>query len=348
MMPRSLSRSGQRRRFRVFLICARGHREADINTTNWFRLAVLPVFAFAALFAALSIDVSARLIAGAGHQETGNLVLLLFFELTRAFRVLVGLALVVLVLARAPLNEAMRALVLFLLCGVIFYAIAFSGGGYVGPFQEWLTRTLRGAGLGRTALFVIFGYAPWAAWLSLGGLLRFSLLFPKPLTPGTVEQSGNIDRAGMLRSVPGAGLDVGAQFRKLAALAMRNGLLRTAPVWIFAIAGAALSIALRTASFRWVLWLPYLVGVAIAITCFRTSFETGDEDARHRLRWIGRGALAAFGFFIAAGLAGLRSGPLGSVGVFVLMTLAPGSLLLGLGLGVLQRRRRLKMAPEGS
>ena len=319
-----------------------------MNTTNWFRLAVLPVFAFAALFAVLSIDVSARLIAGSGHQETANLVLLLFFELTRAFRVLLGLTLVVLVLARSPLNEAMRALVWFLLCGVIFYAMAFSGGGYVGPFQEWLTRTLRTAGWSRTQLFVLFGYSPWAAWLSLGGLLRFAMLFPKPLAPDTVERSGGIDRAGLLHSVPGAGLDVGALFRRLAAAAIRSGVLRTVPVWIFAISGAVLSIALRTVSWRWVLWLPYLAGVAIAITCFRASFETGDEDARRRLRWIGRGALAALGFFIAAGLAGLRSGPSGSVGVFVLMTLAPGSLLLGLGLGVLQRRRNVKMAPEGS
>jgi hypothetical protein len=315
---------------------------------NWFRLAVLPVLAYAVLFAVLALDVAARLVAGASHQETGNLILLLFFESMRALRVLVGLALVVVLLVRSEQTAYARALVLFLLFGLIAYAMAFAGGGYVGPFQEWLTGTLRAAGFNRQQLHVAFGYEPWPAWLALGGLIRFAILFPKPLTPESVERSGGRDREGIMRSVPGAGVDVGALFRWLAASAMRRGALRPLPVWSTLIAGAALSIALRASPWRLLLWLPYLAVVAIAITCFRASYDAGDADARHRLRWFARGALVAFGLSVAAGLAGLRSGPAGAVGVFVLLTLAPGALLFGLGFGVLQRRRSENVAPESS
>jgi hypothetical protein len=319
-----------------------------VKSATLFRLAVLPLLAYAILFAVLALDVVARLVAGAGHQEAGNLALLLFFESMRALRVLVGLSLVVLLLVRSVQRADARALALFLLFGVIAYAMAFAGGGYVGPFQEWLTGTLRAAGFSRSQLYVAFGYAPWPAWLALGGLIRFAMLFPTPLAPESVDRSGGRDRAGMLRSVPGAGADVGALFRKLAAAAMRRGVLRPLPIWSAVIVAAALSIALRTHAWRSFLWLPYLAGVAIAITCFRASYDAGDPDAKHRLRWIARGGLAALGLFMAAGLAGLRSGPAGAVGVFVLLTLAPGALLLGLGLGVLQRRRSENVAPEGS
>ncbi|MEX2284766.1 MAG: hypothetical protein WEE89_19915, partial [Gemmatimonadota bacterium] len=140
----------------------------------------------------------------------------------------------------------------------------------------------------------------------------------------------------------------GALFRRVAASAMRIGSLRPVTVSTTVIVGAALSIALRTSPRRSLLWIPYVAGVAIAITCFRASYDAGDTDAKYRLRWIARGGLAALGLFVAAGLAGLRSGPTGAVGVFILLTLAPGAILLGLGLGVLQRRRSENVAPEGS
>ncbi len=319
-----------------------------VTSANQFRLAMLPLVAFATLFAVLALDVVARLGARAGHQDTANLILLLFFELMRALRVMVGMTLVVLLLVRSVHRSDARALTLFLLFGVIAYAMAFSGGGYVGPFQEWLTRTLSQAGFTREQLFTLFGYAPWPAWLALGGLLRFALLFPTPLAADALDRSGTIDRAGMMRSVPGAGLDIGAVFRKLAAQLLRRRRLEPLPVWCIVAGGAALSIALRTSPWRWLLWVTYLVLVAIAITCFRASYEVGDEDARHRLRWIGRGALAGLALFIAAGVVGLLPGNRAALGVFVLLTLSPGALLLGLGVGVLQRRRRVNEAPDGS
>src|SRR5688500_10892043 len=127
-----------------------------------FLLVLVPFLLFIALFPLLALDAAARLAAGAEHQETGNLVLLLFYELTRALRTIVGLALVGLLLARAPDQPAIRALVLFILFGILAYAMGFAGGGYVGPLQERLTRFLLGAGLSHKTLLVVFGYAPWA------------------------------------------------------------------------------------------------------------------------------------------------------------------------------------------
>jgi hypothetical protein len=302
---------------------------------NAFRLSVLPLVLYAALFAVLAVDVVGRLAAGAPHQETGNLLLLLFFELMRAVRVLFALTLVGLLLIRSADRSDARALSLFLLFGVVAYAMLFSGGGYVGPFQEWLTMRLRNAGLSRRVLYILFGYASWPSWLALAGLVRFAVLFPEPLTVAAVERSGTDDRTGMMRSVPGAGVDIGAVFRRAMAWLVRRGWLEPLPVWLTAAAGAALSIALRTSQFRWALWAFWLFGVAIAITGLRASHHVGGDDARRRLRWIGRGALAGLGLCVAAGVVGLFPGAASAVGVFVLLTLAPGALLLGLGIGLL-------------
>jgi hypothetical protein len=319
-----------------------------ISKATRFRLAVIPLLLYAAIFAVLSLDVIARLIARSGHQEIGNLLLIVFFELMRAMRVLIDLALAIMLLVRSVDRRDARALILFLLFGLLAYAMTFSGGGYVGPFQEWLTRSLRAAGFSRGLLFVAFGYGSWAAWLALAGWLRFSVLFPIELEPEAIAQSGARDRKGMMRSLPGAGLDIGQLFRRVSAVALRCGWLTGARVWIVAVIGAALTIALRPSQLRWLLWLPFLVGVGISITCLRASYTTGDEDTRERIRWIGRGAFAAITLFAITGVVGIWESAASAVLVFLLMTVAPGLFLIGLGMAVYQRRRNVNVAPTGS
>ena len=107
-----------------------------------FRLLTVPVFLFALVFPLLAINVAARLLAHADIQDTGNLALLLTYELTRALIGLLAMGFALLLVLRKSDQPAARQLVWLLLFGSIAYAIAFGGGGYVGPFQEWLTRTL--------------------------------------------------------------------------------------------------------------------------------------------------------------------------------------------------------------
>lgn len=306
-----------------------------------FRFAVAGLVCYAALFPVLSVDVLMRLFARFGHQDRANLALLVFFESTRFLRSGIALALVMLLLGRRVEFRYARALVLFLLFGALAYAMTFGGGGYVGPFQEWLTVTLREAGLSRAVLHTLFGYGWWPTWLALGALLRFSVLFPKPLEAGWINESGRADRAGFMRGVPGAGLDVGAATRATLLRAVQRGWLNAGPVWIICGAAALASIALRTHPARQLLWLPLLFGVGLVITALRAGFVAGDELERRQIRWLGRGALAGMLFFLAAGVVGLfGDGPAVAVGVFLLLTVAPGTLVAALAVAVLLDTRR--------
>ncbi|MGH7469102.1 MAG: hypothetical protein ACRENP_14190 [Longimicrobiales bacterium] len=310
-----------------------------MTSSHWFRLAVLPLLLYVALQPVLAVDVAAMLIGQWSLQEQGNVLLLLFFELTRGLRSLIGLALVALLLSRPTVSRAARALALFLLFGEMAYAMAFSSTGYAGPVQEWLTGLLLEAGMSRRALVIAFGYPDWALWLALAALLRFAVQFPTRLTVTDVEASGRHDRSGLMRQVPGAGIDIGMLFRHLAQNALRSGWLEPVAVWVAAWAAAILSVLLRGMPWKNLLWLPFVLGVAIAITCLRASYLNGDADARRSLLWITRGALAACVLFALAGLAGTAPGPAAEIITFVLLTCAPAALLIGLGLAVLQRTK---------
>jgi hypothetical protein len=310
---------------------------STVKQVRRFRLLIAPVFLYALLLPVLSIDVVARLLANARTQETGTLVLLVFYESTRALVILLDLGVVAcLVFGRAAQREA-RVLAWFLLFGGVAYAIAFGGGGYVGPFQEWLTRTLLARGVGRGVLSVLFGYPDWSEWLALAALVRFSLLFPQPINEAVIEGSGAQDRAGLMRSVPGAGLDVGSSARKLVVRAKGRGWLQDGPLWTFCALGALLSIVLRGSALKPLLWIPFFLLLAVAITAFRASYVAGDPDARRRIRWLARCSLAGLVLFVFSGIVGLGESTASEIGVFVLLTLAPVAVLLGFGAALLMR-----------
>ena len=310
-----------------------------------FRLALLPLVLYVALYPVLAVDVALRLFSQWSIQEHGNVVLLLFFELTRGLRSLLGLVLVALLAGKYASRRDARVLVLFLLFGEMAYGMAFSAIGYAGHFQEWLAGALLGLGLTRSQLTILFSHAEWALWLAWAASLRFAVLFPEQLTSDGIESSGINDRAGLMRGVPGAGVDVGSVFRKLAGLALTRGWLNAVPVWLAGATGAVLSVLLRNRPVAWLLWLPLLLGLALAVTCLRASYMKGEAETQVRLRWIARGSAAALVCFMLAGLIGLARGQAADIAVFVLLTLAPCGVLIGFGAAILQRRRSENVAP---
>jgi hypothetical protein len=157
------------------------------------------------------------------------------------------------------------------------------------------------------------------------------------LTPSEIEGSGAQDRAGLMRGVPGAGVDVGTLARRGLALALRRNWLSGPAVWLAAGTGALLSIVLRGSVLKPLLWLPFSLGVVVAITALRAAYVTGDADARVRLRWLAGGAMSAAVLFALAGLAGLGESSIGTLSSFVLLTLAPAAFLIGLAVAVLKR-----------
>lgn len=303
-------------------------------TARSWRWLVLPLLLYATLFPVLSLDVVVRLVhAGAAR----DLALVLFYELTRAARSILALALVGLLMWKAAERRYTGVLVLFLLFGLIAFAMASEVAGYVGRFQEWLTRWLLGMGASRQMLRLMFGYPDWALWLALAAWIRFSLLFPQPLTVAAVEGSGVHDRDGWFRRVPAAGADVGSLARRALAGALQRGWLGAVPMWIVAGIAAVLSITLRDYSWRWLLWLPFGLGAALALTALRATYVAGAADAQSRLRWVARGAAAAAVLFALAGVAGLSGSNAAAIAIFVLLTLAPAAFLIGLAIAVLPR-----------
>jgi hypothetical protein len=300
-----------------------------------FALVTLPVFFFALLPPALSIDVVTRLLANAEIQDKGNLALLVLYESTRALICLLGLTFAALLVRRRGAQPDARQLVWFLLFGVIAYAYVAGGGGYVGPFQEWLTRALMAWGFSRRVLYLVFGYPNWAAWLALAGLVRFSLLFPRPLSEESVAASGAQDRTGMMRSVPGAGFDVGRAARDFVVGAQRRGVLGGAQVWLACAVGALLSILMADSSLNVLLWLPYLAFFAVVLTALRASFVAGEADTRRRIWLLGRSATAGVLLFMLSALVGMREGVATEIASFVLVTMAPLAVLIGFAAALL-------------
>jgi len=306
-----------------------------------FRLATAALVCYAALFPVLSVDVLVRLFARFEHQDRANLMLLVFFESTRILRSVIALALVALLLGRRVERRDARALVLFLLFGAIAYAIAFRGGGYVGAFQEWLTRTLMHLGATRRTLFTFFGDAWWSTWFALAALLRFSVLFPRPLELQWIHESGHIDRKGFMRGVPGAGLDVGAAARNALHRVIQRGWLDSRPVWITAALLAVVSVLLQRHPARPLLWFPLLAGIGLVITALRAGYVAGDSLEQRQIGWLGRGGLGALFFLVCAAMVALLGdGPIAASGVFLLLTLAPGTFIGALAIAILLDTRR--------
>jgi hypothetical protein len=134
----------------------------------------------------------------------------------------------------------------------------------------------------------------------------------------------------MMRSVPGAGVDVGRAARDLVVSLQGRGWLSAGAVWIVCALGASLSVLLAGTSLRLLLWLPFLALFTVALTALRASYVASGSDARRRIRLLARSSAAGFLLFVLSGFAGIGEGAASEVAVLVLATLAPLAVLIGL------------------
>jgi hypothetical protein len=321
-------------------------------TTVGFVILALPLLLFLALFPLLTIDTLRALIARVALLEAGTFMLLFYLEMARLFTTVVALIAAAVLVARAALTPDGRALALFLIFAALTYQKLFAGSVYPGPFQSKLTIGLLDAGVSRGMLTWLFGTMPWPLWLALAAALRFSVVFPRDITPAAIDLSGAHDRRGMLRGAAAAGLDIGALFRGLAKSVLHSGALGALPVWLAAIAVASgttfVGEGIRTVA---IAVLATLV-TGVVITNVRASYAVGNELERARIRWLVLGFSLAGALFLVASLPALFfSAPLATVPALFLLMLAPATLMICLALSVLYHgsfdtERMLRRLPE--
>lgn len=300
--------------------------------TSFMRIASILVLAFLVLFLILSIDSLVRLwSARRGMDNSFEAATVLSYQFAHAVITLIGIALSARVFRRAqPPGAAAFAWMLAFL--TLWYTKTFGFANFPGAFQSWLAEHLSAAGLARNAAILIFGAPAWAAWLALGAALRVSVCYPRQITPDDIAAPGARDRRGLMRSVALAGLDVGLAWRRLAATALRSGLLRAAVIWPTVLtAGLAASLLPHLGALFVAL---YACGGAIVITNLRAGLEIANGIQRRRLLWMAQAGLTALLAFVLAGVLSLADDPFGSFLSFAVSAIAPLAVLSGIALGI--------------
>jgi hypothetical protein len=322
-----------------------------LATTGFVILAVL-LLALLALFPLLTLDTLRALIARVALLEAGNFMLLFYLETARLCTTVVALVAAAVLVMRTAHTAEGRALALFLIFAALTYEKLFAGSVYPGPFQERLTIMLLDAGVSRAMLTWLFGTTLWSLWLALAAALRFSVVFPRDVTPAAIDLSGTHDRRGMLRGAAAAGLDIGALFRGLAKNALQSGALGAVPVWLVAIV-VAIGATYASESIRTVTTAVLATLVAgVVITNVRASYAVGNEPERARIRLLVLGFSLGGALFLVASLPALFfSAPLATVPALLLLMLAPATLMVCLALSVLYHgsfdtERLLRLLPE--
>ena len=311
-------------------------------TTRSARLLFLPaaiiVMVYAAIFPLLTIDTLTRVLRTLGGFETRNLLLVLFLELSRLFTTIVALLLAVALILRGRQHADGRALAFFLLFAVIAYEQVFGSNGVPGPAQESVAFALRNAGVSSALLNWLFGAVPWAVWPAAAALLRFSAIFPRPLDPEMLDESGRSDRRGLLRSRGVAGLDVGALCRRLSKLLLARGAFRPVPLGAAAVLLVAAQTALHNTVASVALGLIGLGSVGVAFTNLRAGHAAAAGADRVRMTWIAEGfVLALFMFLVSAVVLLLVPGSGARTAAFILIMLTPAAISICLALSVLDR-----------
>lgn len=297
------------------------------RTASWYRPIVLILAAHALVFALLAIDVVwAVWIRRDFFERPGDATILIALESVRALTVLAVVAVGLIVGWRSAAHAAARSLAALLLLGGAWYAKAFAFAAFPGPVQERIAIAVRNAGVPDSLLLLVFGDPRWVLWLTLAALIRFAVTFPTPPAAARVVASGDADRRGLMRAVPGAGVDVGAAFRRIALSAWERGLLAPLPVWVAAAAAALAQIAAGE-MLRVPLYALFGLGVGIALTHLRAS-ASHEGRAAHALRWLARSVVAAGVLALIAGALSVGEGE--SLAAYLLAAVAPPLALAGL------------------
>lgn len=296
---------------------------------------------FLAIFPVLTIDAIGKLLTRAAQLERGNLALVLYLELSRAFTTATAVLTALFLVLRSSRESDGRALALFLIFSALTYEKIFGATGYPGPLQERFTLALLDAGIPSGVLYWLFGSVPWSLWLALAAIMRFSVVFPRPpLSPAAIDASGVDDRRGMLRGSGVAGFDIGAGLRSVCKHALQAGAFRPVPIWLAAgaliVITTVLTPELRIALFA----IAASTVTALVITNLRASYRVVEEREKLRVRWLVLGFGIAGAFFVVASLPLLISEhPLVTVPALVLLMLAPAAIMVCGALAVLYRGR---------
>jgi hypothetical protein len=257
------------------------------------------------IFVALSIDVLARVWTSRFQFETPiDVVVLLYFEGTRALITVAGLVVATVAYLRARQHPALGWLGLGLAFATIAYTKAAGFDAFPGAAQHDIATALIAARVPRWLLLVVFGQPEWALWLALAALLAFARLYPRPLAPDQVTRRSARPRTGTMRSVALAGTDVGALARTAAQGALARGWL-DGRVWLLAgLAGAGHTAALRAGlPYAWAGAAALLVAaapLAVLFALLRAGAAVADEAARQPLAWLRRGGAAGLALLAAA------------------------------------------------
>lgn len=294
---------------------------------------------FLAIFPLLTFDAVGKLLSRIATLEPGNLVLLLYLELSRAFTTIIAVVAALVLVIRSSRNADARALALFLIFSALTYEKIFGTTGYPGPFQERLTFALLNAGVSRSFLLWLFGPVPWSLWLAIAAALRFSVVFPHPpLSAEAIEESGLHDRRGMMRGAGVAGLDIGAGFRVVAKKTLKLGALRPLPLWSAAVLLIVIT-TLLTRNARIVLFaIAASLVTALAITNLRASYNVVTETEKKRMRWLMLGFAIGAALFVVAALPLLFfDDPIANIPALVLLMVAPAVIMVCMAMGVLYK-----------
>lgn len=289
-------------------------------------------------FVVLSIDVLVRVWAmRQGLPSGADAAVLLAYEAARAVTTALALVLAAMSYRRAD-TAGRRAATLVLLFLAVWYTKAFAFESFPGHLQERLANVLFRHGVSRRAMYLLFGAPVWAAWLALAALVRVSVTFPGPLDPGLIERSGARDRAGLLRGVSLAGLDVGGHLRAVSAALLRRGAYAGGPVWLLAIAAGLLHAMSDSGPIRIGLAAGFAFTAMLAVTNLRAATQGMSDGDRRRILWLLQASIVGAAAF-AAGAVLSAAGTRVTEGLsFGLAALAPPMVLMGLAYGIAHRQ----------
>lgn len=306
---------------------------------RWAFLSAVIVLAFyATIFPLLTIDTLTKILHHMAGYETRSLFLLLYLEFSRLFTSVVAVTIAIVLIARGRERADVRALAMFLLFATITYEKVFGTNGLPGPVQERMTEALFAAGASPKILQWLFGPVAWSIWPTVAALLRFSTVFPHDLHADALEASGRADRQGFMRSTGVVGADVGALFRGISRRVLSAGGYRPLVLSGAAIVMVAGHTALAGTRASLGLWLVTALAGCIAVTNIRAAYVTSDGTDRVRITWIVEGfVLALLMFLISAVVLLIIHTPAAVMAGFVLIMLAPATVMVCMALSVLDR-----------
>lgn len=272
------------------------------------QIALAALLLFVLTFAALSVDVMARVWSWrARFTSPFDVAFLFYLEGVRSIVILAGIAIAASAGRRAALTTSAAALAFGVGFATLAYAKLTAFARFPGDVQERTAVWLGERGLTPDILSIFFAQPEWAAWLALAAFLMFAANYPRPLTPDDIALSGVHDRRGAMRSVALAGIDIGALARAATAFALSRGWLRGRVVWtaaaIIGIAHTALLRALPAdIAVNLLLLGSACVPVAVLLALLRAGASVAADTRRAPLLWLRRGALYGLALFAGGAL----------------------------------------------